>query len=90
MQVSMLSAHLGVGSEQVDWYREATSDAYGQFLIDLSLCTDDSLRYCTNSGSVPSKNHIPEGLKHLKSLDDEHTKSVYSPSIPAFAYIFTF
>ena len=52
------------------------------FLIDLSPWTDDKLRYCTNSGSVPSKFFIPERLKQLRTLDDEHTKSLYSPSVP--------
>ena len=73
---------MGLASEVVDWYRDATSVPFGQLLIDLSPRTDDRLCYCTNSGSVPSKFHIPERLKHLKTLDDEHTKSLYSPSVP--------
>ena len=55
MQVTTLSTQLGLGSEQVDWYRDATSVRFGHLLIDLSPRTDDRLRYCTNSGSVPSK-----------------------------------
>ena len=51
-------------------------------LIDLSPRTDDRLRYWTNSGKIPSKFYVPNNLKHLKHLDDEHTKSLYSPSIP--------
>ena len=82
MQVTTLSTQLGLGSELVDWYREATSVPFGHLLIDLSPRTDDRLRYCTNSGSVPSKFYIPERLKHLRTLDDEHTKSLYSPSVP--------
>ena len=82
MQVTTLSTQLGLGSELVDWYRDATSVPFGHLLIDLSPRTDDRLRYCTNSGSVPSKFHIPERLKHLRTLDDEHTKSLYSPSVP--------
>ena len=50
-------------------------------LIDLSPRTDHRLRYCTNSESVPSKLFNPDRLKHLKTLDDEHTKSLYSPSV---------
>ena len=73
---------MGLGSELVDWYRDATSVSFGHLLIDLSPRTDDRLRYCTNSGSVPSKFCIPERLKHLRTLDDEHTKSLYSPSVP--------
>ena len=82
MQVITLSTQLGLGSELVDWYRDAMSVPFGHLLIDLSPRTDDRLRYCTNSGSVPSKIYIPERLKHLRTLDDEHTKSLYSPSVP--------
>ena len=82
MQLTTLGAKLGLGSELVDWYREATPNPFGQLLIDLSPRTDDRLRYCTNSGSVPSKSYIPKGLKQLRSLDDEHTKFLYSPNAP--------
>ena len=82
MQVTTLSTQLGLGSELYDWYRDATSVPFGHLLIDLSPRTDDRLRYCTNRGSVPSKCYIPERLKHLRTLDDEHTKSLYSPSVP--------
>ena len=82
MQVTTLSTQLGLGSVPVDWYRDETSVPFGHLLIDLSPRRDDRLRYCTNSGSVPSKFYIPERLKHLRTLDDEHTKSLYSPSVP--------
>ena len=82
MQVTTLSTQLGLGSELVNWYRNATSVPFGHLLIDLSPRTGDSLRYCTNNGSVPSNFYIPERLKHLRTLDDEHKKSLYSPSVP--------
>ena len=82
MQVTTLSTQLGLGSELVDWHRDATSVPFGHLFIGLSPRTDDRLRYCTNSGSVPSKFYIPECLKHLGTLDDEHIKSVYSSSVP--------
>ena len=82
MQVTTLSTQLGLGPELVDWYRDATSVPFGHLLIDLSPRTDDRLRYCTNSGSVPSKFYIPERLNLLRTLDEEHTKSLYSPSVP--------
>ena len=82
MQVSTLSAHLGLGLELVDWYRDATSVPYGHLLIDLSPRTDNRLGFCTNTGSIPSKFHLPDRLKHLKFLDDEQTKPLYSPSVP--------
>ena len=85
MQVTTLSTQLvrvGLGSELVDWYRDATSVPFGHLLIDLSPRTDDRLRYCTNTGSILSKFYIPERLKQSKNLDDEHTKSLYFPSVP--------
>ena len=82
MQVTTRSTQLGLGSELVDWYRDATSVPFFLLLIDFSLRTDDRLRYCTNGGSVPSKFYIPQRLKHLRTLDDEHTKPLYPPSVP--------
>ena len=82
-QVAILSIQLGLGSALVDWFRDATSVPFGHLLIDLSPRTDDRLRYCKNSGNIPSKFYVPDNLKHLKSLDDEHTKSLYSPKISA-------
>ena len=82
MQKTTLSTQLGLGSELVDWYRDATSVPFGHLLIDLSPRSDDRLRYCTNTGSIPSNFYIPERLKQSKFLDDEHTKSLYSPSVP--------
>ena len=82
MQVTTLSTELGLGSDLVDCYREATSHPFGQFLIDLSPRTDDRLRYCANSGSALSKIYILKCLKHLRTLDDEHTSFLYPPSVP--------
>ena len=63
MQVTTLSRQLGLGSELFDWYRDATSVPYGHLLIDLSPRTDYRLRYCTITGSVPSKVYLPDRLK---------------------------
>ena len=82
MQVTTRGAQLGLGSELVDWYRDATAVPFGHLLTDLSPQTDDRLRYCTNSGSVQSEFYIPERLKHLRTLEDVHKKSLYSPSVP--------
>ena len=82
MQVTTLSTQLGLGSELVDWYRDATSVPFGHLLIDLSPRTDDQLRYCTNTGSIPSKFYIPDRLKQSKVLDDKHPKSLHSPIVP--------
>ena len=41
MQVSTLSAQLGLGTKLVAWFRDATSVPYGHSLIDFSPRTDD-------------------------------------------------
>ena len=46
---------MGLGSELLDWYRDATSLPFDPLLVDLSRRTDDRLRYCTNTGSILSK-----------------------------------
>ena len=80
MQVSTVRAQLGLGLGLIDWYRDARSVAYGHSLIDLSPRIDDRLRYRTKTGSIRWKISVPERLNRLKSLDDEHTKSLYPPS----------
>ena len=82
MQVTTLSTQLSLGSELVGCYRDASSVPFGYLLIDLSPRTDDRLRYCTNTGSIPSKFYFSDRLKQSNFLDDEHTKSLYSPNFP--------
>ena len=82
MQVPTLRTQLGLGSELVDWYRDATSVPFGHILIDLCPRTDDRLRCYTNTGSIPSKFNIPDWLKQSKILDNKHTKTLYSRSVP--------
>ena len=53
MQISTLSAQLGLGSKLVDWYRDATSVNYRHLLIKLSPRSDDRLSHCTNGRSIP-------------------------------------
>ena len=43
MKVTTLNTQLGLGSQLVDWYRDATSVPFGHLLIDLSPRTDDRL-----------------------------------------------
>ena len=52
MQLSTFIAHLGLGSELVDWYQDATSVPYGHLLVVARPRTDDQLRYCTNTTSI--------------------------------------
>ena len=63
LQVTTLRTQLGLGSELVDWYRDVTSVLFGRLLINLSPRTRNRLRYCTNTGSIPSKFYIPDRLK---------------------------
>ena len=68
MQVTTLSTQLGLGSELVDWYRDATSVPFGHLLIDLSPRTDDGLRYCTNTGSISSTFFYPGPAETVKNF----------------------
>ena len=54
MPVTTLSSQLGLGAELVDWYRDAASVPYGHWLNDLRTRRDDTLRFCTNTGLVPT------------------------------------
>ena len=82
MQVSTLSAQLGLGSKLVDWYSDATSVPFGILLINLLLRTYARQPDSKNIGSTPSKIRIPEQEKHFKSWDTKHTKTLYSPNVP--------
>ena len=71
MQVTTLSTQftqLGLGSEIVDWYRDATSVPFDHLLIDVSPRTDNRLRYCTNTGSIPSKFFYPGPAETVKNF----------------------
>ena len=46
---------LDLGSELVDWYRDATSVPFGHLLVDLSPRTDDRLSYCTTPDPIAQK-----------------------------------
>ena len=86
MQVTTLSTQLGLGSELVDWYQDGASVPFGHWLIDLSPRTDDRLRYCTNTGSIPSNFYIPDRLKQSNILDDEHTKFLSLQVFQSFSH----
>ena len=82
MQFNTLSEQLGLRSKLIDWYRDVMSVLHGHLLIDLSHRKQDRVRFGTNTGSIPTKFHIPDRLKQSKILNHEHTKSSYSPIIP--------
>ena len=74
MQVSNLSAQLGLGLELVKWNRDATSLHYGLLVTDSAQRKDDQPGYCTITAFIPSKKYISERLNHSKFLNNEHTK----------------
>ena len=63
-----------------EWYQDVTSVPHGHLLNDLTPKTVDSLRYCSNSGSVSTKFYLPAGME-TKFLDDEYTIRLSSPYI---------
>ena len=80
--MNTLSQQLGLGSQLKDWYTKAISNPYGHLLIDLTHKTVDSLRFCTNSGSIPSIFFLPQHKQLTTFLSDEHTTSLYSDNVP--------
>ena len=82
VQVSTPSAQLELRSELVDWFWDAIFVPYDHFLIEMSPRKYDRLRYCTNTGSIPSGFYNPARLKQSNFSDDEHTKFLYSASAP--------
>ena len=80
LQINTLSQQLCLGSQLKEWYQDATFVPYGHLLIDLTPKTIDSLKYCSNSGSVLTKFYLPAGIE-TNFLDDEYTIRLYSPNI---------
>ena len=80
LQIKTLGQQLGLGSHQKEWYQDATSVPYVHSLIDLTTKTVDSIRYCSDSGSVPTKFYLPAEIE-TKFLDDEYPIRLYSPNI---------
>ena len=80
LEIKTFNQQLGLGSQLKEWYQDKTTTPYGHLLVDLTPKTVDSLRYCTNSDSVPSKFYLPAGTE-TKFLDDEHTIRLYTPNI---------
>ena len=82
MQVSTRSAQWGLGSDLVDWYPDATCGLYGHLLTELLPRRGDRLRFYSNTWPIPSNFYILERLKHLKSLEDDQSKFLFSPTVP--------
>ena len=82
LQINTLSQQLGLGSQLKDWYTKATSFPCDHLLIDLTPKTADSLRFCTNSGSIPTNFFLPKTKQEIAFLNDEHTTSLYADNVP--------
>ena len=80
-QIQKFSQQLGLGNHLVQWYKDATAKAFGHLLVDLSPRTNDKLRYATECGEFPTKFYLPPSQARETTLDDDHTKRVYSESI---------
>ena len=83
LQINTSSKHLGLGYQLKEWYQDTTSVPYGHLISDLTQKTVDSLRYCSNSGSVPTQLYLPCRIE-TKFLDDEYTIRLYSPTTSKF------
>ena len=44
--------------------------------------TVDSLRFCTNSSSIPTIFFLPKTKQEITFLNDEHTTSLYTDNVP--------
>ena len=82
LQINTLSQQLGLRSKLKDWYTKATSIPYGNLLIDLTPKTVDSLRFCTNSGFIPTILFLPKTKQEITFLNDELTTSLYTDNVP--------
>ena len=81
LQINTLSQQLGLGSQLKDWYTKATSIPYGCLLIVLTPKAVDSLKFCANSGSIPSIFFLTKTKQEI-FLNDKHTKSLYTDNLP--------
>ena len=66
LQFKTLCQQLGLGSQLKEWYQNAASVPYGPLLIGLTPKTVGSLRYRSNSGSVPTNIYYPAGRETLE------------------------
>ena len=62
-QINRLSQQLGLESQLKESYQHVTSTPNGHLLIGLTPKTVDSLRYCTNISSIPSKLYLSAGTE---------------------------
>ena len=83
MKVTTLSTQLGIESKLNDWYLAAMSVRCEHLLFDFVARRGNRLRHCAKTWPIMSKFFIPDRLKQPTSLDEEQTKFLNSPSVPA-------
>ena len=76
LQINTLSQQLGLGSQLKEWYNKATSVPYGHLLVDLTPKTVDVLRYCTDSGTIPSKFFLPNPQTTFWTMNTQHLSTL--------------
>ena len=79
LQINTLSQQLRLGSQ----LKDATSVPSGHLLLDLTPKIVDSLSFCFNSVSVPTKCYLPARIE-AKFMNYEYTIRLYSPNISKF------
>ena len=75
-QIAKLSQQLGLGSELVEWYKNATQLPFSHLMIDLCPRTLDVLRY--SSEFNPTVFYLPNSKARITIIDDEHTFGKYT------------
>ena len=71
-QINYLSRQLGYGQNLVEWYKDATTEAYGFLMIDLSSKTIEPLRFST--GFNPTKFYSPNNETRKLAATDKYTE----------------
>ena len=83
-QIQKFGQQLGVGAQFKKWYEDAASRPFGHLLIDLSPRTNDKLRFATDIGQFPTKFYLPPSQARITTLEDDHSKRVYTQGLPKF------
>ena len=87
MQITTLRTLLGLGAELVDWYTGTEMQPLFPLVICwLICCRKQTIDYVIAQTVVLFRQiFFPERLIHLRTLDDEDTKSVYSQVVQSLS-----
>ena len=73
LQINTMSQKFRLGYQLKALHQDESSVPYVPLLIHLTPKTLDSLRYCSNSGSVRMKSYLPVG-RETKFRNNEYTR----------------